>query len=332
MAENTKPIAPAETNVEAKSAPAITSGPPNKKQKNHFFSKGPGGSRKPERNGENLLDHPKPNLTMMSILQTQYSTSVDLSGLTDCIKRVSRAFEHHQMSLDERNAFQVCHVVAVCYDLWVLVDRQASDRFGLGPSVGERRMVPLHDLSASYVEAMSATTLPGGIKLSTDLPSTVPQIKAIIGCARARFPKNFEGIEYDDDQLCLENFQLHALLDTWTILMAKVGRNSGSLASWRLPDPKGDFSLLSHGVTQAGFPRVMSVGPSPLPPRLEKVCIALQLISYTALGVSSFIPKIIIDSDSESLVARSGLYSGLSMDRDTALNELLTGAAPISRV
>lgn len=311
--------------LSSSSAPAP--GPPTKKR---FFGKS-NGSGRPDRNKEDLLDRPKPSTTQMSIVQTQQSVAVDLSGIPVCIHRISRALSSALQRDEEREAFTPCHVVAVCYNLWILIDRQASDRFGMGPSTVSMSMVQLHDLSASFVEALSSVSL-SGVKLSTNTDAMVPQIKAIIRSAQERYPRIIGDANLDDDHLKLKSFPLVGILDRWVVLMSKASRHGGNLASWRLPDPKSDFSLLAHGVTLSGPARWMSCGTSALPPRLEKVCIALRLVIYEETGPSSFIPQVIVEEDRASLVVRCGLYCGLSLGRESALDELLTGAAPITKV
>jgi hypothetical protein len=322
-------VAPGQLIPITASSVATTSAPPAKKR---FFGKssGPG---KPERNTEGLVDNPRPLTSTMSVLRTQLHVAVDLSGVPSCVKQVSDLFLNSLRFELDKEMFHFCHLVAVCYDLWILVDRQSSSQYGMGPRSGEFLSVPLHDVTCSMVEALSAKSLLGGLKLGTDFDFIVPQIKAILkGAWERRTVRFFTERVLDDDNLTLESFPLLDVLREWEPLRAKASRMAGTHALWRLPDVKDDFSLLAHGVYQSGEQRWGSCGVSALPQRLEKICIALRLIRYERTGDSSFIPKVISDFDKGSAAARCGVYSGIALSRDVAIQELCTGTAPISRV
>jgi len=193
-------------------------------------------------------------------------------------------------------------------------------------------MVMLHDVTSSFVEAFSATVMDNGVKLSTSHDYIIPKIRAIIDQSCQENLNKCFGRNWDIATLSLETFPLADVLGEWEVLRSKAGRFCGNLSSWRVPDCKADFSLLAHGIVLDGQSRT-SCGISPLPQRLEKVCIALGLVKYTKLGSASFIPQVIhADDDKPSLALRCGCVSGLEMTRDQALSELLSYAAPLARV
>jgi len=125
--------------------------------------------------------------------------------------------------------------------------------------------------------------------------------------------------------MTLEEFPYADVMWRLEILRSKVHRYSGNVAVWRAPDCKPDYSLLAAGVHIAGNMRT-SVSISPLPQRLEKVCIALALVHYTRMGESSYIPQVVdLENDGASLAARCCCYSGLTLTRETAISELMVG-------
>lgn len=308
--------------------PAVTQ-PPSKKRK--FFS-GSKGSGKPDRNSEALVETPKLSHSQMGIHHTQMAVALDVTSLPAAVNRVSSPLSTSLRAEREREEFKFCHVIATAYNVWLLVDRQAVNRYGFGPTIASREMLMLHDISAAYVEAFSAMVSQNGIKLSTSEAYIVPELKRIIRGASATYLNQFFGRVLDEADFSLDSFPLADVLGRWEILRAQAARFCGNLSSWRVPDCKPDFSLLDCGVVLDGQLRT-SVGVRPLPQRLEKVCIALGLVKYTRHGISSFVPQIIHqDDDSSSLALRCGCYSGLTMTRDQAVTELLTGMAPLSRV
>lgn len=308
--------------------PAEASQPPRKRQR---FSS-PRASGKPERNNVSLVEKPTLAHSQMGIHQTQMAVACDLTSLPACVNNISKILRSALQNERDRLKFTFCHVIAVAYNLWLLVDKQAVNRFGFGPTIASREMTMLHDVTASFVEACSATVLPNGIKLSTAQDYIVPVIKAIINHACHSELKECFNREWDERTLSLESFPLVDVLGEWEVLRAKAARYCGNLSNWRVPDCKVDFSLLAHGIVLDGQSRT-SCGISPLPQRLEKVCIALGLVKYTKLGVSSFIPQVIHeDDDNPSLALRCGCFSGLEMTRDQALAELMTYAAPLAKV
>jgi hypothetical protein len=322
------PVAAGQATKPASSS-ATAPTPPAKKRKLFGRSSGNG---KPERNVEGLLDRPKFSSSQMIVLQTQLQVAADVSGLPACINRVSEMFLSALRTEEERNNFKLCHIIAFCYDLWLVVDRQATNRFGMGSTTGERNLVRLQDVTSSFVEAFSSQTLENGLKLSTDDAYLVPRIKEIIIAAWGRMPNSFRARDLDMDNLSLGEFPFGDVLAEWEVLTSKASRPAGNLASWRIPDVKSDFSLLAHGVCQVDNARWKSCGHSGLPQRLEKVCLALRLIIYDELGPASFIPRTINETDRKSAAARCGVYSGIVLTRDLALFELMTGQAPISKV
>jgi len=319
-----------QTNSDAGEKPVVTASlpPPNNKGKKRAF---PNRSGSTERNVAGLTKVFKPSTTTMGINQTQFEVQADLARLPESVDLISNAFMKCLHSTEEREDFRLCHLIATAYDLWLLVDVQSSNQFGLGPSVVGRSMLKLHDLSAAFVEAFSATTLQDGLKLSTHGDGIIVQIKNMINRSYAKYHGNRPERHFNDDELTLSEFPLTDILSEWEVLLSKATRMSGSLGSWRIPDPKSDFSLLAHGVVSYGE-RQMCVGSTPLPQRLEKVCVVLGLIFYDELGPASFIPQVTCDVDRKSAAVRAGAVSGTVMQRRMALLELLTGAAPISRL
>jgi hypothetical protein len=319
-----------QTNSDAGEKPVVAASlppPKNKGQKRSF----PNRSGSTERNVAGLTKVFKPSTTTMGINQTQFEVLTDLARLPECVDLVSNAFMKCLRTNEEQNDFRLCHLIATAYDLWLLVDIQSSNQFGLGPTVSGRTMLRLHDLSASFVEACSATSLQDGIKLSTHGDGIISQIKTMINRSYAKYHGTRPERQFNDDELTLAEFPLTDILSEWEVLLSKATRMSGSLGSWRIPDPKSDFSLLAHGVVNYGE-RYMCVGPTPLPQRLEKVCVVLGLIFYEELGPASFLPQVTCDVDRKSAAVRAGVVSGTVMPRRMALLELLTGAAPISKV
>lgn len=303
--------------------------PPQKKRK--FFS-GTKGSGKPDRNSEALVEQPKLSHSQMGIHHTQMSVALDVTSLPAAVNRISSPLSTALRVERERDEFKFCHVIATAYNVWLLVDRQAVNRFGFGPTIASREMLMLHDISAAYVESFSAMVSQNGIKLSTSEAYIVPQLKRIILGASERDLNRYFGRELNEAELNLEQFPLADVLGRWEVLRAQAARFCGNLSNWRVPDCKPDFSLLDCGVVLDGQLRT-SVGVRPLPQRLEKVCIALGLVKYTRLGISSYIPQVIHESDDRSSLAlRCGCYSGLTMTREQAVTELLVGMAPLSRV
>lgn len=316
--------------TEAGEKPVVVASRPPQKQAN-LKRKASGSSGSAERNVEGLTKVFKPSTTTMGITQTQFEVQADLARLPESVDLISNAFMKCLQSSDERNDFRLCHLIVTAYDLWLLIDVQSSNQFGLGPSVSGRSMLRLHDLSAAFVEAFSAVSLPNGGKLSTHGDGIISQIKTMINRSYAKYHGTRPERQFSDDELTLVDFPLTDILSEWEVLLSKATRMSGSLGSWRIPDPKSDFSLLAHGVVSYGE-RYMCVGSTPLPQRLEKVCVVLGLILYDELGPASFIPQVTCDVDRKSAAVRSGAVSGTAMYRRMALLELLTGAAPISRV
>jgi len=308
---------------------ALSTGPPAKKRR--FNGKPKGSSGKPERNQESLIETPKLSHSQMGVLQSQMQVACDLTGIPGCVERVSAALRLALQDERSRQRFSFCHQIAVLYNQWLLVDRQSVNRYGFGPTIASREMVMLHDITAAYVEALSAIVLPNGVKLSTSTEYIVPELKRVIRAAANRSLNELFGRDFPEDDFTLESFPLGDVLIEWEILRAKAARFCGNLSSWRVPDCKEDFSLLASGVYLVGDCRT-SVGTSPLPQRLEKVCLALALVRYDRLGPSSYLPQVIHDDDKSSLALRCGVYSGLTLTRNQALEELMIGAAPLSRV
>jgi len=257
--------------------------------------------------------------------------ATDLTGIPGCVERVSSVLSSALQDVRSRERFSFCHKIAVLYNQWLLVDRQAVNRYGFGPTIASREYVMLHDVTAAYVEALSATVLPCGVKLSTSTEYIVPELKRIIRAAADRDLRRLFDRDFPEGDFHLESFPMADVLTEWEILRAKCARYCGNLNSWRIPDCKEDFSLLAHGVYLDGAVRT-SVGTSALPQRLEKVCLAMALVRYDRFGPSSYIPQVIHHDDESSLALRCGVYSGLTLTRDQSITELLVGMAPLSRV
>lgn len=307
--------------------PAESPHPPRKRTR--FLNSRASG--KPERNNVSLVEKPVLAHSQMGIHQTQMQVACDLTSLPASVNYTSSILRSALQNERDRLKFTFCHVVATVYNLWLLIDRQAVNRFGFGPTIASREMVMLHDVTASFVEAFSATSMANGVKLSTSQAYIVPKLKEIlIQACNTSLRECFNRV-LDENQLSLESFPLADVLGEWEVLRAKAARYCGNLSNWRVPDCKADFSLLAHGVVLDGLLRT-SCGVSPLPQRLEKVCLALALVKYTKLGVSSFIPQVIHADDNASLALRGGCFSGLEMERDQALMELLSYAAPLTKV
>lgn len=307
--------------------------PPAATGKNKGFR---GRGQKRPRNEQGLTDTPavtKSVMSQMSINETQQVVAVSVARLPGCVEFVSNILGSSLQTAHERLQFNFCHLIAVLYNMWLLVDKQSVTRYGFGPTIASRDMLMLHDITASFVEALSAMVLPNGVKLSTCQQHIVPAIRNLIqqACARS-LHLTFPDHPPLEQGFTLEDFPLTQVLSRFDILRSKAARFSGQLNSFRVPDPKADFSLLASGVVING-PLRTSVGVLALPQRLEKVCLALALIEYDAHGASSFIPQILApDHDPASLASRTGCFSGLTLTRDVALHELIVGMSPLARV
>lgn len=326
METQTNPTATATTSLPPQPSPSAG-------RKNRGFG---GRAQKRPRNEQGLVETPavtKSVMSQMSINETQQVVAVSLVGLPGCVEFVSNILGSSLQVPLERLQFNFSHLIAVLYNIWLLVDKQSVTRYGFGPTIASRDMLMLHDITASFVEALSALVLPNGVKLSTCQQHIIPEVRNLIqqACARSMH-LTFPDHPPLDPGFTLENFPLTTILSKFDILRAKAARFSGQLNSFRVPDPKSDFSLLASGVVFNGNLRT-SVGVSALTQRLEKVCLALALIEYDAHGASSFVPQILApDHDPASLASRTGCFSGLSLTRDVALHELIVGMAPLARV
>jgi len=276
---------------------------------------------------------PKAMISSMSVLSTQVEVALDITSLPAVIREVNGLFRDCFRQEREFSRFGYAHFVSVLYNIWLLLDKQASNRFGMGPVAFGREMIEVHDICSSIVESFCAVTLSGGMKLSTNHVHIVPIIKRQLLAASQRFVGHgFPEVNIPLDQIRLEEFPWSEVLTTFPVLRAGVSRAGGSNSVWRMPVPSESFSLLAHGVvTKENDIRVV-VGSSPLPPRLEKLCQAIAVVHYHETGPASFIPRVIVAGDSSSLAARSGCYSGVGRTRRHALDELFTSLAPVTRV
>jgi hypothetical protein len=268
----------------------------------------------------------------MAIIENQQAVAVDLTGLPECINYVSRILESSLQREEEKRKFRYGHIMAVMYNQWLLCDKQASNRYGQGSNIGDRNMLMLHDVTASFVDALSATVLPSGVKLSTSTSQVEEMIIDVIeATAEAYHMEVFRVEPVPRAQITLREFPYCNVLNEWEVVRARAARFSGSFSQWRVPDPKSEMSLLASGIHLNGDIRTC-VGVSALPQRLEKICIAMGLIEYDRLGTSSFVPQIIDDDDNSSFASRCACYTGLALTTRNALDALMVGMAPLSKV
>ena len=272
----------------------------------------------------------------MTVLQRQMFVSCDLNGVPYFVRNISNRLSHALRNAAERADFENGHLAAVLYNMFVLLERQRSNVYGWGSYDGQRQMVQVHELCAAAVEALVAKTTLDNIKLSTDTVPMVTQLRGILFALGERINAAMaEGqvplIVPPADQITLENFPFMELLDKFDILRQSVSRSCGVRSVWKVPDLNGDYSLLDSGIVEDGDTR-MCVSTAMLPQRLEKLVVALAFISYDRHGPSSFIPQTVTPEDFRSAAIRAAIYSGFSMTRQQAIDELLTAMAPLSRV